>query len=288
MYEIPFETPVQRLLLPAFDAKGLEVWVKRDDMIHPFISGNKWRKLKYALLEAKQQKKTHLLSFGGAWSNHLLALACAGAQFRFKTTGIVRGEEVHNPMMEMCRMFGMDIRFVSREQFRLKELGDQIPQDDDQMMIIQEGGKGEAGVMGCEEILADVPLVNRVFCAVGTGTTLAGISRAAQRQGMLAEGICVLKGAGTMDAEIEAMSGTGIKVHHRFHRGGYAKSDPDLMECIYQTASETGILFDQVYTGKMLLGVMELAEENYFRRGESILLIHTGGLMGLLSTFNRG
>ena len=115
MLELPFEPPVQKLELPLFDEKKIEVFIKRDDLIHPFVSGNKWRKLKYVLADAKNKHKNHLISFGGAYSNHLLALACAGAMYGFKTSAFVRGEEVKNHMLMLCKIWGMQLYFVTRD-----------------------------------------------------------------------------------------------------------------------------------------------------------------------------
>lgn len=284
MFEIPFETPVQVLHMPVFDSFGVEVSIKRDDMIHPFISGNKWRKLKYVLKDAQLQDKSILVSFGGAYSNHLLALASAGASFGFKTVGFVRGEAVNNPMLSLCNMFGMQLNFVSRDNYTDKrKLFDQNFGENLEAYFIDEGGRGMFAVKGCEEILAQQVDFDRVICAVGTGTTLAGIARAAKRQNRIAEGVCVLKGAGQMDLEIEQMAGFPVKVHHAFHCGGYAKTNPELIQWIHDVASQTGILLDQVYNGKMALAVKVLIEQGYYNRGERLLLIHTGGLMGLLS-----
>lgn len=284
MLKIPFETPVQVLHLPVFEKYGVEVSIKRDDMIHPFISGNKWRKLKYVLEDAQQQNKSLLVSFGGAYSNHLLALACAGASIGFKTVGFVRGDAVSNPMLSLCRMFGMQLNFLDRESYTDKrKVFDQQFGENTSAYFIDEGGRGMLAVKGCEEIIPKDLDVNRVICAVGTGTTLAGIARAVGQMQGVAEGICVLKGAQEMDLEIAQMAGFPVKVHHSFHCGGYAKSNPELIDWIQDVASRTGILFDQVYTGKMLLAIKHLTEQGYYKRGERLLLIHTGGLMGLLS-----
>ncbi|MFA6261025.1 MAG: pyridoxal-phosphate dependent enzyme [Bacteroidia bacterium] len=284
MFEIPFETPVQVLRMPVFESYGVEVSIKRDDMIHPFISGNKWRKLKYVIDDAQLQDKKILVSFGGAYSNHLLALACAGATSGFTTVGFVRGDAVTNPMLSLCRIFGMELNFVSREDYSDKrKLFDQHFGKNPKAYFIDEGGRGMLAVKGCEEILAQHVDFDRVICAVGTGTTLVGIAQAAKRQNRMAEGVCVLKGAGLMDLEIEQMAGFQVKVHHAFHCGGYAKTNPELMQWIHAIASQTGILLDQVYTGKMALAVKILIEQGYYKRGERLLLIHTGGLMGLLS-----
>lgn len=286
MLELSFEPPVERIKLPAFTQNGVEVFMKRDDMIHPFISGNKWRKLNFVLEDARKLNKTHLVSFGGAYSNHLVALACAGAMYAFKTTAFIRGEEVNNPMLALCRLYGMTLIFVSREAYRNKQdIYAEFATSNPHTYFIDEGGKGELAAKGCEDILklVDTGTFSHVVCAVGTGTTLAGLARAANKKNMIPEGICVLKGAEEMDKEIAVLSGFDIKVHHQFHRGGYAKTDAELLNFIKHFAQHTGILLDQVYTAKMMMAIEQLSEEKYYPAGSRILAIHTGGLLGMLS-----
>lgn len=286
MLELPFEPPVQKLNLPQYAEHGVEVFLKRDDMIHPFISGNKWRKLNYVLENARLLNHTHLVSFGGAYSNHLVALACAGAMYDFKTTAFIRGEEVSNHMLSLCNLYGMELVFVSREAYRNKqELYNTFAAAHPQTCFIDEGGKGELAAKGCEDILTfiDHNAYSHVVCAVGTGTTLAGLAKAAKEKNIIAEGVCVLKGAAEMDKEIAALSGFEIKVHHQFHRGGYAKTDPELLDFIKHFAQQTGVLLDQVYTAKMMLAIEQLIKEHYYPEGSKILAIHTGGLLGMLS-----
>lgn len=286
MLELAFETPVQKINRPSFTERGVNVFMKRDDMIHPFISGNKWRKLKYVLEDAKLLNKTHLVSFGGAYSNHLVALACAGAMYGFKTTAFVRGEEINNPMLGLCRLYGMELLFVGREAYKNKQdLYLVFAASNPLTYFIDEGGKSDLAVKGCEAILnaVDNHTFSHVICAVGTGTTLAGLARAAIQKNITPEGICVLKGAEEMDKEIASLSGFDVRVHHRFHRGGYAKTDPGLIEFIKHFAQQTGILLDQVYTAKMMMAIEQLVEEKHYPEGSRILAVHTGGLLGMLS-----
>jgi 1-aminocyclopropane-1-carboxylate deaminase len=292
MLELPFEPPVQQISHPLFAKKQVEVWMKREDLVHPFISGNKWRKLKYVLTQAREDQKKHLVSFGGAYSNHLVALACAGAMYGFKTTAFVRGEEHHNPILMLCRTWGMSLHFVSREAYRDKqELFDTGFGNDPGALFIDEGGRGEAAMRGCAEILDTVGLgFTHVFAAVGTGTTLAGLATGAARRNMQAEGICVLKGAEEIDNDVRGLIPQlhNWKIHHQLHRGGYAKTTDELMRFITVFAQETGILLDQVYTGKMVLGVFDLVRQDYFNPHAKLLLIHTGGLLGLLTQRREG
>jgi 1-aminocyclopropane-1-carboxylate deaminase len=284
MLELLFEPPIQKLDLTIFRNCGVEVFVKREDLIHPFVSGNKWRKLKYVLQDAKEQQKSTLVSFGGAYSNHLVALACAGAMFGFKTIAFVRGEEVQNHMLQLCKTYGMQLNFVSREVYKNKEELYQTIETND-TYFIDEGGKGLLAQKGCEEIVNDIHNFTHVLCAIGTGTTFAGIAKTSTAKGLKAEGICVLKGAESINEELNISIGheNNWHVHHHFHEGGYAKTSPQLWQLIDDTATKTGILFDQVYTAKMLKATIELAQQNYFAKGSRLLLIHTGGLLGLLS-----
>lgn len=283
MDDLNTETPIQQIRFSGIEKTGIELFMKRDDLIHPFISGNKWRKLKYVLQDAKARNKNHLVSFGGAYSNHLVALACAGAIHGLHTTGFVRGEEVSNPMLSLCKLWGMQLVFTQREQYKNKNaLFTEFFNSDAQAYFIDEGGKGGLAAQGCEEILDGVYGFTHVMCSVGTGTTIAGIARQAIKKGMIAEGICMLKGAEAIDAEIAELAGLPVKIHHGMSRGGYGKSDPELMAFIGTFASETGILLDQVYTGKMMTAIVQLIKEGYYKRGDKLLTIHTGGLLGLM------
>jgi 1-aminocyclopropane-1-carboxylate deaminase len=288
MFALPIEPPVQPIHHPLFTKHGVEVFMKRDDMIHPFISGNKWRKLKYIVDDAKQQNAKHLVSFGGAYSNHLVALACAGAMAGFTTTAFVRGEEVSNPMLNLCKLYGMGLIFVSREAYRNKRvLYTEFAQQNASTYFIDEGGKGDFAAKGCEEILTNTSTqITHAICAVGTGTTLAGLAKRAKLLGITAEGVCVLKGAENMDGEIAQLAGYDVKVHHQFHRGGYAKTDAELLNFIKDFASRTGILLDQVYTAKLMMALAQLIDEGYYQPKSKIMAVHTGGLLGMMSVLN--
>ncbi len=284
MLELPFNPPIQQINLPDFNANGVTVYMKRDDMLHPFVSGNKWRKLFYVLDDAQQKNSHHLVSFGGAYSNHLVALACAGAMYQFKTTAFVRGEEVNNHMLNLCKLYGMELIFVSREAYKNKlDLYHEFAQQHVNTYFIDEGGKGELAAKGCTHILDDADGFTHAVCAVGTGTTLAGLAKGAQLKNITAEGICVLKGAEAMDHEIGALAGFDVKVHHEFSCGGYAKTDTELLDFMQHFTMHTGILLDQVYTAKMMLAISKLIAQKYYPTNSKILTIHTGGLLGMLS-----
>ncbi len=288
IFSVPVHAPLQRFVLPAFEKAGVEVWLKRDDLIHPFVSGNKWRKLKYNLMEAEQQGKSHLLTFGGAYSNHLVAVACAAALCGFKSTGLVRGDEgTHNFMLHICQTFGMEIIFVSREAYRDKEaLAQQYAQP--QSYVLPEGGTNLLAVKGCEEIAAEIQeAFHHVVLASGTGGTTAGVAKGfAQHQPACnIHSIAVLKGADFLRRDIHALAPAlnNLTLHTEFHEGGYAKTTDRLITLIKNTAAHTGVLFDQVYTGKMLLAALHLVESGNTKAGEKLLLLHTGGTLGWLS-----
>ncbi|MFI5163037.1 MAG: 1-aminocyclopropane-1-carboxylate deaminase/D-cysteine desulfhydrase [Sphingobacteriales bacterium] len=288
--QIDFEifSPVQQIQDKLFVGKGLEVFIKRDDLIHPIISGNKWRKLKYLLKQAQAENKTHLVTFGGAYSNHLLATAAAASKFGFKSTGFVRGEEVDNDTLFLCRLHGMNFIFTDRESYRDKQaLFNKHFVDDDNTFFIDEGGASALGAKGCSELIDELTdTYDHIFCACGTGTTAAGIINGIYQHRLKTQfnGVPVLKGGEFMRTEIDQFLSQPVAydLHFDYHFGGYAKTTPALIDFIKRFVSETGILIDPVYTGKMLYAVYDLAAKDYFKAGSKILAIHTGGIWGLL------
>lgn len=287
MIHLNIYSPVEEIKHPLFDGKQVKVFVKRDDLIHPFISGNKWRKLKYILLKAKAENKNHLVTFGGAFSNHLVATACAAAKFGFKSTGIVRGENVQNEVLLFCRLFGMELQFVDRIPYRNKEqLFKEKFSGDDQAFFINEGGAGPEGIKGCAELMDEFDdTYDHIICAAGTGTTAAGILNGIKKQGLNTQlhVIPVLKNAGFIENEItrNIAEPANLKLHLNYHFGGYAKTDPELFRFMQSFASATGILTDPVYTGKLFYALVDLITTNYFKPHSKMLTIHTGGLLGI-------
>ncbi len=285
-----FHSPVEPVHLPEFAAAGVRVDIKRDDLIHPFISGNKWRKLQFALLDARQAGKNHLVTFGGAWSNHLLATACAGAKFGFRTTAFVRGEPVSNPVLSLCRVFGMELRFTSRAEYRDKQaLYAQISTSLDAPYFIDEGGYSRFAVRGCAAIIGELDTpYDHIFCACGTGATAAGLARGiADRQlSTQLHGVPVLKNGGFLQDDIArlvpGLPADAIQLHTDYHFGGYAKHTEALLRFVARFSSATGILIEPVYTGKLCYALVDLAERRFFKKGDRILLLHTGGLTGIL------
>jgi 1-aminocyclopropane-1-carboxylate deaminase len=282
-------SPVQELNDPLFKKKGIQVFVKRDDLIHPFISGNKWRKLKYTLIQAKALKKDHLVTFGGAYSNHLIATACAAAKFGFRSTGFVRGEEVKNHSLMLCRMFGMNLIFADREGYKDKaELFDHYFSADADSYFINEGGAGEEALKGCSELISELEQsFDHIFCAAGTGTTAAGLLMGIEQTASPASlhAVSSLKNGSFLKDDIGKynVNTQNLILHCDYHFGGYAKTTSELLNFIKQFASSTGILLDQVYTGKTAYAIYDMIKNDQFQAGSKILLIHTGGLLGLLS-----
>jgi 1-aminocyclopropane-1-carboxylate deaminase len=278
---------IQPLLLDAFERKQIHVFMKRDDLIHPFISGNKWRKLKHVLSEARSEDKTTLATFGGAFSNHLLAVACSGAMFGFKTVGFVRGEEIEvkNPVLKMCHLFGMRLIFISRGDYRDKEaIYKRYLAEEDNVYYIPEGGSCAEALPGVGEVIEELPEVyDQIFVPTGTGGTLAGLALAVRDKLLPTEvhGITVIKGGEYLHREIEAWTGmVPYHLHTNFHRGGYAKTDNELIVFARNFIRNTGIMIEPIYTGKMLMALVQLAEENHFKPKSRILCIHTGGVWG--------
>jgi len=281
-------SPVHQIKNKLFDEQGINVFIKRDDLIHPIISGNKWRKLKYVLLRAQAENKNHLVTFGGAYSNHLLATAAAAAKFGFKSTGVVRGEEVNNDTLFLCRMHGMNLLFTDRESYRDKPtLFNKYFGDDADAIFIDEGGASAEGTKGCSELVDELSIpYDHIFCACGTGTTAAGIINGivGHQLKTLFNAVPVLKNGEFLRDEIGKFltAPAHFNLHTDYHFGGYGKTEDRLIEFIKQFVASTGILIEPVYTGKMLFAIYDLAAKNYFKPGENILAIHSGGIWGLL------
>jgi len=288
--QIDFEifSPVHQIQDKLFDEQGLKVFIKRDDLIHPIISGNKWRKLKYLLKDAQSQNKTHLVTFGGAYSNHLLATAAAAARFGFRSTGIVRGGEVNNDTLFLCRLHGMNLIFTDRESYRDKPaLFIKHFADDTRAYFIDEGGASVLGAQGCSELIDELTeTYDHIFCACGTGTTAAGIINgiSAHKLPTSFHGVPVLKNGDFLRKDIGLFLDKPIEYDllTEYHFGGYGKVNDQLIQFVKDFTASTGILIEPVYTGKMLYAIYDLAAKSYFKAGSRILAIHTGGIWGLL------
>jgi 1-aminocyclopropane-1-carboxylate deaminase len=276
-------SPVKKITFAPFN----NLFVKRDDLIDPYISGNKWRKLKYILAKAKTENKTHLVTFGGAYSNHLVATAAAASRSGLTATAFVRGEEVKNEMLLLCSLFGMKLLFVDRESYRDKQkLFEQHFANDAQAYFIDEGGASAEAIIGCSEVIGELSeTYDHIFCAAGTGTTAAGLLQGIQQQGLNTQLhiIPVLKGGSFIKDEIAKYTplSNHLELHLDYHFGGYAKTTPELINFIKTFTAQTGLLLDPIYTAKMFYAIQDLQQQGAIGKDEKVLAIHTGGLMGL-------
>lgn len=281
---MPVYSPIHQINFQSLNG----VFVKRDDLIDPYISGNKWRKLKYILKDVASKGKDHLVTFGGTFSNHLVATAAAAARNNLKATAFVRGEAVENEMLLLCKLFGMNLIFTDRESYRNKALlFDTYFKNDTSAYFIDEGGASEEAVVGCSEIIAELTEhYDHIFCAAGTGTTAAGLLRGINQNQLQTKLhiIPVLKGGEFIKDEINNYQSdlNNLILHTEYHFGGYAKTTPTLITFIKEFTASTGILIDPVYTAKMFYAINDLASKNYFQKDAKILAIHTGGLLGIL------
>lgn len=284
---------VDTLHLPELANKKLQAGVLRLDKIHPVISGNKWFKLRYHLQHALHNKHTAIVTFGGAYSNHILATACACMQMAFQSVGIIRGEKPAqlSYTLKTAEAYGMQLLFVSREAYANKQESEPVQTllyRYNNPYIIPEGGSGEEGIRGCREImeLADFSSYTHIMCCIGTGTMFTGLSQSLAA-GQQLIGIPVLK----LDAGSSLIQSLGISLRRHnvndfcqillpYHFGGYAKKTPELLGFMNDFYAHTGIPTDFVYTGKLLFALLDLAEKDYFPEQSNILVIHSGGLQG--------
>jgi 1-aminocyclopropane-1-carboxylate deaminase len=274
---------LQFLPNPFPEAVPVQLYLKRDDELHPAVSGNKWRKLKYNLVEARRLGHQTLLTYGGAYSNHIYAVAAAGREYGFSTIGVIRGQdhrERDTPTLAFARSQGMQLHFVTRQQFR--NLSDAVFQQDLRQRFgtyydLPEGGTNALAVRGTAEIIPEIlqqisSLPDYICCPVGTGGTLAGLERSAPN-GLKVLGFSSLKGF------IPELNRPG-NVQTDYHFGGYAKTTPELLTFLRSFEQKTGVRIEQVYTGKMLYGIYDLARKKIFLPDSKIIAIHTGGLQG--------
>jgi len=273
-------------------AAGVTLFIKREDLVDAELGGNKWRKLKYNLEAAQQQNHDTLLTFGGAYSNHIYATAAAGQRCGYKTIGIIRGEQ-HlelNPTLQFATDCGMQLDYVDRETYRNKTSQsyiDQLHKKYGRFYLLPEGGSNLLALKGCAEIIDEIDTDFDVVCvACGTGATLAGlISNLPDKQ--QATGFAVLKGADFITTDVKSLlqqanirPTSTWQVNTDYHFGGYAKTDQALWDFIAQFKKDFDIELDAVYTGKMFYGLFDLINNGYFKPGTRIVAIHTGGLQG--------
>lgn len=263
--------------------KEIEVTVLRLDKLHPVISGNKWFKLRYYIEEAKAKGKSNIITFGGAWSNHIVATAAACKMNGLKSTGIIRGEEPAQPSATLfqAKELGMQLVFISREEYKKKIIPKEFQSA--QYYTINEGGYGKTGAKGAATIL---DYCNKNYthycCAVGTGTLIAGIINAAGPEQNVA-GISIMKNNIELEDDIRALIDERKKTWqliHDYHFGGYAKYQPELLQFMNDFYRQTTIPTDFVYTGKLFYAINDLIEKDFFPQGSKLLIIHSGGLQG--------
>jgi 1-aminocyclopropane-1-carboxylate deaminase len=290
---------VEHLEKKEFTAQGVSVDVLRLDRLHPVISGNKWFKLKGHLRQALLSPGHPILTFGGAWSNHLVATAFAAKQLGLSAIGIIRGERPPklSATLDAAIAYGMSLVFISREDYTRREQPDflqrltalyreQLPVLSPGVYIIPEGGGGEAGILGSEDILQGISAANytHIGCAIGTGTTFLGLVRATA-PGQLVIGVPVLKGFTTLDT-IDQGNRLPAELYDRyrllpdFHFGGYARHPQQLLDFMNRFYRETGIPSDIVYTGKLFYALEHSISQSLFPAQSRLLVIHSGGLQG--------
>tara|TARA_B100000809_G_scaffold34084_1_gene29897 strand:+ start:5597 stop:6484 length:888 start_codon:yes stop_codon:yes gene_type:complete len=271
--------PLQKIEANFLTKKNVAFFILREDLIHPTISGNKWRKLKYNIVEAKEKGFDTIITFGGAFSNHIAATAAAGKIFGLKTIGIIRGEEVSNATLDLAIENGMKLQFVSREEYKKKDAS-LFPN----CYVIPEGGSNTLAVKGCSEIVNSITIdYDIICCACGTGGTIAGIISSTNKEVL---GFPALKGGEFLIEDIQELLSkynseekySNWKLITDYHFGGYAKLKPDLIEFIRKFNVKHNILLDFIYTGKMFFGLYDLIKNTNQLDNKTIIVVHTGGI----------
>jgi len=285
-------SPVTQLHTDLLNEKKVQLFIKRDELIHPVLQGNKWRKLKYNLLEAKIKKHKTLLSFGGPYSNHLHALAFAGKQFKFNSIGIIRGEKpaALNPCLQDMKDWGMQLEYIKRIDYKQKATDEFIHNLQNKFgdfYLIPEGGNNPAGIKGCAELLDELNQDYDFICSeVGSGTMFSSIIAHNKKPNTHFLGFVVMK-----NQQLENEIYNSIKpykknrsewsLNHDYHFGGFAKASTELHQFILNFKTQSNIQLEPVYSGKMLYGIFDLISKDHFKPGARILAIHGGGLQGL-------
>ena len=300
MFNSLIKSKNQEILLPELKDKNLQLFIKREDKIHPLVSGNKFRKLTYNIQEAKRLEHDTLLTFGGAFSNHILATAVAGKLAGLQTIGVIRGDELANDLqktlannstLQQAHENGMQFHFVSRALYRektSKSFLNSLKNKFGEFYVVPEGGTNELAIKGCTEILTNEDEIFDYICvAVGTGGTISGLIKSAKSHQKVL-GFPELKGD-FLKQEIEnfVAETNNWSLVHDYHLGGYAKYNEAFISFINQFKEETNTPLDPIYTGKMLYGIVDLIKKNYFSENSKILVIHTGGLQGIAGFNDR-
>jgi 1-aminocyclopropane-1-carboxylate deaminase len=283
------KTPIDVIHAKSVEEGDVQLSIKREDLNHPFVSGNKWWKLKYNLVEARSKGAKTLLTFGGAFSNHLYATAAAARVVGLASIGIVRGERVAplNPTLEFAASCGMRLHHVTRDEY--KQIGESdfieaLRRKFGDFYLLPEGGTNQLAIEGCEEFartLIGEADFQYLCVPVGTGGTMAGMINGLSEKRII--GFAALKGGKFLVEEVKKYKTTNSdnwEIRDEFHFGGYGKATDELLTFIGDFENEFNIQLDPVYTGKMMYGVMQLIASGYFERGSKILVLHTGGLQG--------
>lgn len=291
MIHIP-DIPTQKVCLPFKD--DIELYIKREDLTHKYVSGNKYRKLKYNLKHASDSGYKRLLTFGGAYSNHISATAAAAQRMGLEVIGVIRGDELsdkvnENPTLRFAQECGMKFHFVSRQAYRNKdkqEFHQQLTELFGDFYLVPEGGTNALAVKGCQEILNEQDTeYDFITSAVGTGGTISGIINSAkQHQKVL--GFPALKGNFLEEIIRKYTNQPNWELIDSYHFGGYAKYNTELIEFLNDFHRKTNIPLDPIYTGKMIFGICDMINKGYFPKKTKILAIHTGGLQGIQG-FNK-
>ena len=285
------ETPVKEIYDDLFDRVGISVYVKHEELNHPTVSGNKWWKLKYNLERAKNLNYDTVLTFGGAYSNHVYATAAAASEYGFKSIGVIRGEETRplNSTLTFASACGMQLHYISREAYRIKKHApflDELKNKWDHFYLIPEGGTNDLAVKGCAEFASEKLNFDFDYLClpVGTGGTLAGMV-AGLPESKSVIGFAVLKGGDFLKDDVRELvkkfsdrEYSNWSIQTDYHFGGYARFTPKLMQFISRMEQQHHLRLDHVYTGKLMAGVYDLIEKSYFKRGSRVLILHTGGL----------
>ena len=275
----------KEISLPVLIEKEVRLFIKRIDKIHPFVSGNKWFKLKYNLIEAKKKRHNTLLTFGGAYSNHIAATAFSAQEKGLKSIGIIRGEEYLplNPTLRFAIDNGMKLYYIIRSNYKEKTSANFLEALKNQFgdfYLISEGGTNELAIQGAKEILDTNDTQDYICCPVGTGGTIAGIINASNNLQTVI-GFPAIKGFKQLEKDINNWTNsTNYKFINDYVGNGYAKINKDLVAFINEFNALHNVPLDGIYTGKMMMGILDLVVKDYFPKGSSILAIHTGGLQG--------
>lgn len=288
MIHVP--SPVQALHDPLYDSKGVKLWVKRDDLLHPHIMGNKWRKLKYNLRYAQENGYKGILTFGGAFSNHIAATAASCREFGLQAIGIIRGEELHaasNATLRFASGQGMHLEFVSRSSYRdLKKISRSLLMQYPDFLCLPEGGTNAHALQGCAEIIDELQdPFDYLITPLGTGGTMAGLLQGLRGRARLI-GISSLKGDFVHSEFRDLIQKNDIaysnyELMNQFHFGGYGKVTSELVDFVNMIKKSHNLQLDPIYTGKMMFAIHHLLLNDYFQEGSDIVMLHTGGLQGI-------